>query len=93
MRDYGPADDRCGSFTTDAAEATPACLSAVARKRTNGPAAWDVRFVPKADSCSAAKKHRYSITSSAIDRRPDGIVSPSVLAVCRLLHDSQASHP
>jgi hypothetical protein len=37
MRDYDPADDRCGSFTTDAVEATRACLSAFARKRTNGP--------------------------------------------------------
>src|ERR1700747_145709 len=34
------------SFTTDAAEATRACLSAFARKRTNGPTSWDVRFVP-----------------------------------------------
>src|ERR1700746_2177187 len=34
------------SFTTDAAEATRACLSAFARKRTNGPASCDVRFVP-----------------------------------------------
>src|SRR6266403_6198998 len=36
------------TFTTDAVEATRACLSAVARKRTNGPTPGQVRFVPKA---------------------------------------------
>jgi hypothetical protein len=48
VQDFGPAYDRYGSFTTDAVEATRACLSAVARKRTNGPTSWDVRFVPAA---------------------------------------------
>jgi hypothetical protein len=33
VRDIGPAYDRYGSFTTDAVEATRACMSAVARKR------------------------------------------------------------
>jgi hypothetical protein len=41
-RDFDPADDRCGSFTTDAVEATRACLSAAPQKRTNGPTFWDV---------------------------------------------------
>jgi hypothetical protein len=33
----------------------------------------DVRFVPKADSCSAAKEDRYSITSSALARFTDNV--------------------
>src|SRR5262249_19667730 len=33
----------------------------------------------------------YSITSSAIARTPDGIVSPSVFAVLRLMRNSNAS--
>jgi hypothetical protein len=37
---------RFGSFTTDAVEATRACLPAVARKRTKGPTSRHVRFVP-----------------------------------------------
>jgi hypothetical protein len=49
LRDFNLAYVCCGSFTSDAVEATRACLSAVARKRTNGPASWDVRFVPEAD--------------------------------------------
>jgi ribosomal protein S27E len=39
----------------------------------------DVRFVPKADSCTAAKKV-YSITSSALACSVCGTVKPSVLA-------------
>src|SRR5262249_22963124 len=50
-------------------------------------ARWDVRFVPKADSCSAAKIP-YSISSSASDINEAGIVSPSVLAVVRLITNS-----
>jgi hypothetical protein len=48
LRDFDRAYDRLGSFTTDAVEATRACLSALpgTRKRTNGPTSWDVRFVP-----------------------------------------------
>ena len=49
---------------------------------------------PKADMCSArayvrfgpkADMRRYSTISSAIDRTPDGMVSPSALAVLRLI--------
>jgi hypothetical protein len=44
----------------------------------------NVRFVPKADSCAAAKVVSYSITSSAATRRPGGTVRPSAFAVLRL---------
>jgi hypothetical protein len=57
VQDFGLAYDRYGSFTTDAVEATRASLSAVARKRTNGPLAWDVRFVPLVDICSATNRN------------------------------------
>jgi len=40
----------------------------------------DVRVVPKADSCTAAKRASYSITSSAMESTPAGIVRPSVFA-------------
>ena len=43
-----------------------------------------VRFVPKADSCSAAMGH-YSMTSSAAVRSAAGTVRPSALAVFRLM--------
>ena len=46
-----------------------------------------VRFVPIADSCSAAKK-RYSITSSARPSNVTGKVMPSALAVLRLMTNS-----
>src|SRR5262249_53752446 len=35
-----------------------------------------------------SKKHRYSITSSAIANSPGGMVRPSALAVCRLMTNS-----
>ena len=41
----------------------------------------NVRFVPKADSCSAATNDSHSITSSAIARTPGGIVRPNAFAV------------
>jgi hypothetical protein len=44
-------------------------LSASPRKRTNGQTFRYVRLVPKADSRTAAKKHRYSVTSSAFAER------------------------
>ena len=42
----------------------------------------DVRFVPKADSCTAAK--RYSISSLAVASSCGSILRPSDLAVLRL---------
>jgi hypothetical protein len=39
-------NDRLGSFTTDAVEATRGCMSAVAPKRTNTKSSRYVRFVP-----------------------------------------------
>ena len=49
LRDFNLAYVCCGSFATDAVEPTRARMSAAPRKRTNGPASWDVRFVPEAD--------------------------------------------
>jgi hypothetical protein len=48
----------------------------------------DVRFVPKADSCIAAKTRVHSINSSASDKNDAGTVSPSALAVVRLMTNS-----
>jgi hypothetical protein len=47
----------------------------------------NVRFVPQADSCTAAKS-RYSITSSAVASSDVGIVRPSIFAVLRLTASS-----
>jgi hypothetical protein len=48
-----PPDVRFGSFTTDAVEATRACMSAVARKRTSSRSSRYVRLVPLATERSA----------------------------------------
>jgi hypothetical protein len=50
--------------------------------------AGDVRFVPKADSCSAAKQHPYSITSWACAMSAGGSSRPSALAVVRFMMKS-----
>src|SRR5262249_31128613 len=67
-------------------------LSAVARKRTNEPTFWDVRFVPQADVSNRSKrlapKCPYSITSSASASSLSGTVRPSALAVLRLITSS-----
>jgi hypothetical protein len=57
-------------------------MSALSPKADIAEGYRHVRFVPKADSCTAAKGI-YSITSSAIASTPDGMVNPSVLAVFR----------
>jgi hypothetical protein len=46
LRDFDPAHVRFGSVATEAVEATRACMSAVARKRTNSRSCRYVRFVP-----------------------------------------------
>jgi hypothetical protein len=46
MRDFSPLYVRYGSLTTEEVEAARRCMSAFARKRTNGPTSWDVRLVP-----------------------------------------------
>jgi hypothetical protein len=46
LRDFDPAYVRSGSFTADAVEATRACMSAVARKRTSSRSSRYVRLVP-----------------------------------------------
>jgi hypothetical protein len=48
----------------------------------------EVRFVPQTDSCIAARKIIYSITSSALVSSVVGIVRPSALAVLRLITSS-----
>src|SRR5437016_1631796 len=53
--------------------------------RTNSGQSRYVRFVPKATECTAAKKHSYSITSSARPSSGRGIVRPRALAVLRLI--------
>ena len=45
----------------------------------------DVRFGPLRDQRHHRKNRSYSITSSAIESRPDDMVRPSCLAVARLI--------
>jgi hypothetical protein len=87
VRDFGPANDRFGSFTSDAVEGTRACMSAVAQKRTNRGQSRYVRLVPKADIRIAAKSS-YSITSSARASNVGGISKPIALAALRLITSS-----
>jgi hypothetical protein len=84
MREFDPAYVGSGSFTTDAVEATRACLSAVARKRTSSRSSRYVRSVPKA-AVSNRSKNSYSITWSAMASRCGGAERPSVRAVCTLM--------
>ena len=60
-------------------------MSALPPKADIGTQSWNVRFVPKADILRRGKERRYSITSSAIDIMPAGMVRPSALAVVRLM--------
>ncbi len=48
----------------------------------------NVRYVPIADSCTAANTNRYSITLSARERNEGGTVRPSALAVFILIVSS-----
>ena len=48
----------------------------------------DVRFVPLATKVQRSNFCNYSITLSAVARRDDGMVSPSALAVLRLIASS-----
>jgi hypothetical protein len=48
---------RFGSFTTEAVEATPRCMSASPRKRTNSRGSRHVRLVPLADISAASFDH------------------------------------
>ena len=58
-----------------------ACPPTAAQKRTFN----HFGLVPQPDSCSAAKKQRYSITSSARASSMGGGISPSAWAVFRLM--------
>ena len=79
---------RFGSFTTDAVEATRACMSAVARKRTSSRSSRYVRLVPEAAVSNHSNQHIYSITSSASESRLSEIFTPSALAVLLLITNS-----
>src|SRR5262245_65186232 len=68
---------------------TPACP----RKRTNSGQSRYVRLVPSADSCTAKKYVHDSITSSAQASSGVGTVSPSALAVLRLITRSYLLAP
>jgi hypothetical protein len=59
----------------------PVAMSALPPKADMCSALAYVCFGPKADSCEAAKKFRYSITSSARNNIDGGTVSPRALAV------------
>src|SRR5262249_30585314 len=61
-------------------------MSALPPKADMCGANRDVRFGPKADSCTAPKN--YSITSSARPSTAGGITRPSALAVLRLITSS-----
>src|SRR5215469_9721894 len=63
-------------------------MSALPPKADIGTQPRDVRFVPKADILRCGKEGRYSITSSASASSLSGIVKPSVLAVLRLITNS-----
>src|SRR5262249_4940169 len=60
-------------------------VSALPPKADMCGATRDVCFGLIADSCTAAKQHRYSINSSARASAAGGIVRPSALAVLRLI--------
>jgi hypothetical protein len=70
---------------------TSACrlpMSALSPKADIDPSASDVRFVPKADILHCSRNWRYSITSSAMESKPDGTSMPSARAVCKLMTNS-----
>lgn len=52
--------------------------------KPDGPSCKSGRYVPIANSCTAAKEH-HSITSSAATRSVSGTVRPSAFAVLRLM--------
>ena len=62
-------------------------MSALPPKADIGTQSRNVRFVPKADSCTAAKNY-CSITLSASERTDSGMVNPSAFAVLRLMTNS-----
>jgi hypothetical protein len=48
-------------------------MSALPPKADIGTESWNVRFVPKADILRRSKMMPYSITSSAIESKPEGV--------------------
>jgi hypothetical protein len=63
-------------------------MSALPPKADIADSDWHVRFVPKADKVHCIKIVCYSITSSAVASSVGGTVSPSALAVLRLITSS-----
>ena len=59
--------------------------SALPQSPDLGGAHWHFAFVPEPDSCTAAKSHRQSITSSARPITVPGTMIPNALAVFRLM--------
>ena len=73
LRDFGEANVRFGSKADIGACPGDVCFTP---------------FVPKADIVRCGERHRYSITSSARASSDCGTVSPSALAVLRLMVNS-----
>ena len=82
------AAERAPSTASKADIHPPSAMSALPPKADIGTHSWDVRFVPKADILRCGKERRYSITSSARASSDCGTVSPSALAVLRLMASS-----
>jgi hypothetical protein len=81
-------NDRSGSFTTDALEATQSCMSALPPKADMDQRDGNVRLVPTAAVSSRSKVIPYSITSSARASSVGDISTPSAFAVPRLMTSS-----
>src|SRR6516225_2085948 len=63
-------------------------MSALPAKADIAESDRHVRFVPKADILHCGRDWLYSITSSAIESKPDGTSMPSARAVWRLMTNS-----
>ena len=74
-------------LATTANEVRVRVMSALPPKADIAERDRHVRFVPKADSCTAAKSS-YSITASAVVSSDGGMVRPSALAAFRLITSS-----
>jgi hypothetical protein len=65
-------------------------MSALPPKADMCIATSDVRFGPKADSCTAAKQSLFDHLVGAVEQRR-GTVKPSVLAILRLMINSKVA--
>jgi hypothetical protein len=91
MRDFGPAYDGFGSFSSDQAAPDALGMSALLRSRPNLRTAAIRRKVPQPDPCSAASDMQQRGCNDLLDHvvGPDeqvvGISRPSALAVRKLI--------